>query len=97
GEVQQRLEEWFGVEIAELGLALFQRLERILAFIGCEPVEILAVDLVRPGIGGDDADREKLPRRERQLIAVFRFGLSERATAVHFGAPAPRRSRAAGR
>src|SRR5947209_8996412 len=41
GDLQQRLEEWFGVEIAELGLALFQRLERILALIGCEPVEIL--------------------------------------------------------
>src|SRR5262245_10241502 len=89
-DLQQRLEEWLGVEIAELGLARLQRLERILAPLGCEPVEILAVDLVRPGIGGDDAGREKLPWRERQLIAVFRLGLSERAAPVHFGAAAPR-------
>src|SRR5262249_47517040 len=82
GDMQQRLQEWLGVEIDELGLALFQRLERVLAFISCEPVEILAVDLVRPGIGGDDAGCEKLPRRERQLITVFRLGLPERAIAV---------------
>src|SRR5207237_607446 len=39
--------------------------------------------------GGDDPGREKLPRRERQLIAVFRLGLPERASTVHFGAAAP--------
>jgi hypothetical protein len=80
----------FAVEIVERSLALLQCLERILAILGREPVEVLAVEFACPGIGGDDAGGEKLPRRERQLIAILPLGLPERPIAVHFGAAAPR-------
>src|SRR5262249_41658224 len=89
GDLQERFEERLAVEILERSLALLQRLERMLALPGREPVEVLAVDLARPGVGGDDARGEKLPRRERELITVFRLGFAERPVAVHFGAAAP--------
>src|SRR5205814_7875159 len=89
GDLQERFEELFTVEFAELGFALLQRLERILPFLGGKPIELLAVDFARPGIGGGHTGREKLAWRERQLIAVFRFGLSKWSVAIHLGAAAP--------
>src|SRR5262249_39800524 len=56
----------------------------------CESVEVLAVAVARPAVGGDDAGREKLPWREWQLIAILLLGPPERPIAVHFGAAAPR-------
>src|SRR5262245_2496300 len=90
GDGEQRLEELLAVEIGKLRLAGFQRLERLFATRSVEPVEILAVGLVRPRIGGDDAGGEKLARRQRELVALLRLALQERAAAVHLGAPAPR-------
>src|SRR4029077_2813139 len=89
GDLQKRFEERPAVEVLERSLTLLQRLERILALRGCEPVEVLAVDFAGPGVGSDDASGEELSRRERELIAVFRFRFAERPIAVHFGAAAP--------
>src|SRR6195256_4012353 len=69
---EQRLEELLAVEIAERGLARLQFLEGGFALLRRQPVEVLAVGLARPGVGGNDAGGEELPRRQRQLIALRR-------------------------
>src|SRR5438067_2414586 len=78
GDGEQRLEELLAVEIGELGLSAFQRLQRLLALCRVEPIEILAISLARPRTGGGDAGGEKLARRQRELIALLRLAFEER-------------------
>src|SRR5580658_5861311 len=52
GQRQEPGEEGARIEILERRLALFHRLERLDAFVRVEPVEILAIGLARPGVGG---------------------------------------------
>src|SRR5580704_16065003 len=73
GECQEAGEEGARIEILERGLALLHRRERLDAFVRFEPVEILAISLARPGIGGSDAGSDELGRRQRQLIALLRL------------------------
>src|SRR5258705_8090202 len=47
-QVDERVEELPAVELAELRLAGFERLERVLALLRAEPMEVLAVDLAHP-------------------------------------------------
>src|SRR4051812_5741126 len=77
------------MEIAELGLTGLDRLECRHALRWREPVEILAVGLARPGVGGGDAGREEFARRERKLVAVLGLAFAERAAAVHFCTATP--------
>src|SRR5229473_3011568 len=88
-EPEQRLEELLAVEADELRLALLERLQRLLAFLRREPVEVLALGLLRPLVDRDDAGREELARRELELITVFRLCRTERPAAIHLRAAAP--------
>ena len=87
--MQQRLEELLAVEVLELRLAGLHRLERGLAISWREPVELLAVGLARPGIGGLDAGGKKFARGQRELIALLGFTGYERPAAIHPRAAAP--------
>src|SRR5262245_51495902 len=89
GDGEQCFKERLAVEIRELRLALLERLHGFLAVLWREPVELLAVGLVRPGIGGRDAGGEELAWRQRQLVAVFGPRFAEGTVAVHLGAAAP--------
>src|SRR5262249_16646325 len=51
-----------------------------------EAIELLAVGLAGPFIGGGDAGREILARRERELIALLGLAAPERTAAVYFRA-----------
>src|SRR5262245_38695337 len=79
GDGEQRLEKLLAVEVGKFRLALFQGFERLLALLGGEAIEILAVLFARPGIGRRDAGGEKFAGRERELVAVFRLGFAEGA------------------
>src|SRR5262245_39274873 len=84
---EQRIEEFAGVEI-ELGFAGFERLERVLALLRAEPMEILAMRLAHPVVGRRDADTDELARRQWQLIAVLGLAFAERAGTIELGARA---------
>jgi hypothetical protein len=87
-QVDERVEELPAVEVAELGLAGFDRLERVLALLRTEPMEVLAVHLAHPVIGCRDAGADELARRQWVLIAVLGFAFAERPRAVELGAAA---------
>src|SRR5262245_34058023 len=88
-QVDERVEELAAVEVAELGLTRFERFKRIHALLRTELVEVLAVRLAGPRIGGSDAGGEILTRRERELIALLGFAFADRAVAVELGTAAP--------
>jgi hypothetical protein len=54
-----------------------------------EEIEILAVGLPCPGVGGGNSRGEKFPWRERKLIALLGFAFVEGTGAIHFRAAAP--------
>src|SRR5215472_5947559 len=55
GDPVQLAEEGLAVEILERSLAVLHRLQRGDAIGGREAIELLAIGLARPGIGGNDA------------------------------------------
>src|SRR5262245_31222794 len=59
-QVDERIEELPAIEIAELGLAALERLERVLALLRAEPMEVLAMNLAHPIVGCCDADTDEL-------------------------------------
>ena len=67
---------------AELGVAVFHRLERSHAIGVGKAVEILAVGLARPIVRRGNAGAEEFARIERQLIAELRLCLGERSVAI---------------
>src|SRR5262249_54881039 len=89
GDVEERVEEAGGADAVELGLAVLDGLERLGALGAGEAIEILAIGLARPVVGGGDAGGEELSRRERKLVALLGLAFQERAAAVHLGAAAP--------
>src|SRR6478735_2639866 len=81
-DLQERVEEHRAGKARELRLPLFHCLQRSLALRRGKPVEILAVGLARPGVGGCDTGAEEFSRRQRKLIAEFRFALWKGPVAI---------------
>src|SRR5262249_4523754 len=89
GDGEQRLEELLAVEIGKLGLAAFQFFQRSFSLFWREPIKILAKLFPRPLIDRENTRAEKLPRRERKLIAVLGFAFAERSAAIELRARTP--------
>src|SRR5262249_10454204 len=85
---KKRIEEFAAIERAERRLAGFERLERVLALLRVEPMEVLAMRLAHPVVGRCDADADELARRQWQLIAVLGLAFAERPRAIELAAPA---------
>src|SRR5215472_5429329 len=90
GDPMQLRKEGARREILEFGLAFLHRLQRGDAVGGREAIEILAIGLARPGIGGGNAGGEELARRQRELIALLGFAFHEGPRTIHLCAAAPR-------
>src|SRR5262245_24852694 len=80
--LQECIHEHGAGEARELGFSLLHCLQRRRALRLGEPVEVFAVGLARPVVGGGNAGAEELARRERELIAEFRLALGKRAVAI---------------
>src|SRR5262245_34134901 len=85
-QVDERVEELPAIKLSKLGLAGFKRLERVLALLRAEPMEVLAMRLAHPVVGCRNADSHELARRQWQLIAVLGLAFAERPRAIELGA-----------
>src|SRR5712692_9265174 len=81
-DLQERVEEHGAGEAGERRLPLLHRLQRSFAVLFRQSVEVLAVGLARPLIGGGNAGAEEFPRRERELIAELGLALREWPIAI---------------
>jgi hypothetical protein len=81
-DVEQSVEEHAAGKAGKLRLAGFHRFQRRFAVGVGEAIEILAVGLARPLVGGGDAGAEEFARIERQLIAELGLALGKRPVAI---------------
>src|SRR5206468_5634961 len=89
GDGEELIEERTGIEVPKLGPSFLHCFDCLHALGGREEIEILAVGLPCPGVGGGNSRGEKFPRCERKLIALLGLAFVQRTAPIHFSAAAP--------